>query len=820
LTTSGGYLIVLDLTVPSFPQELGHAAPSDTYHAFRAAATESYNYTDSSGLTQVMDLAVTGSKTGGVHTVDLTNPYTPTPIGTVKNPDGTDFKAFASDIAISRNSGLAFITSGGAIYVIDIRDPFNPIMLNKIDAAPVGENGVIDELLGEVKALVEKDGWVYLASTDGGLRVLDLDPVLLKWLKAEGEIEGVSHKFAEDYYPALGGKTIILQGLNANNGPFKPGEVVKVRLKTVLANVDVKPLAGYECPGEELNFKCAKFIFDDKLGKNGASITKFVVTADKLTDMKETINLLFEIDMSSLSSKDRISNYMTGIPKEPVTLNVRHNGNVTWKEVLDGDAVFIFDKNGKRKGAYDETDTEDTRKVYYVNELFNQVLTRKRGVANYELLDEKSGFYDQKTADAVRMFKTNFGMNLVKSTINKKTVNIGNTAAVVNYDAGTKIFSYGSTDDTSPIFRKLMKDYGKRDKGESGSWLDKVIDKGLLVGAHNKLEDYLVNAAGNANNDTGLFELYNNVVVPFVDGMIAEGNTYKNYTGFFRSRSGTVEKGVSYSYGNHMKIDEFTTYKSVMVGAPSSYPICIPEYSNGYCGDNDFYNYRGNLVNNDPGNMYAGLKRHEYNKWMYRYFNLDGNNTFQFVPSEHYFYPLHWAGIDCSGFVQRVVNATENKLNKESLLPAVKTRLIDLADYDEYCDNLNCYRHRASNGTFANKDPVNATPAKYLTYYKTLPNDEAERNKVFIKLKKGDVLKYRNVHVSMVYDIDVSQCNANNCNYEIIHAYGVNCFKKERDKLTNQCKPGTFKRKVVVTPNNISGTLKTPTGFGRIKLWD
>ncbi|MDH3976818.1 MAG: hypothetical protein OEV42_21355, partial [Deltaproteobacteria bacterium] len=791
----------------------GHVEPSDTYDAFRAAAVDGYNYTDSSGLTQVMDLAVTASKTGGVHTVNLTNPYTPTVIGTVKNEDGTIFKAFASDIAISRNSGLAFITSGGAIYVIDIKDPFNPIMLNKIDAAPVGENGVIDELLGEVKALVEKDGWVYLASTDGGLRVLDLDPVYLKWIKVEGEIEGISSVFSEDYYPALGSKTIILQGFNANNGPFKADEIVKVRLKTILANVDVNPLTGYECPGEETNNKCARFIFDENLGKNGASIVKFTVAAATLTGLEEKINLLFEVDMASLSSRDRISNFSTGVPKESVSLNVRHNGNVTMKDVLAGDAVFVFDENNERRGEYNEADTEETRKVYYVNELLNQILTRKRGIGNFQLLDEESGFYDQQTADAIGLFKSNFGMSLVKETVGNEVRNHGNTVAMLNFDPVTKAFSYDATDDTSPIFRKLMKDYGKREAGESANWLNRIIDKGLLVGTEQKEEDYLVNNAANTENDTGLKELYANVVVPFVGGMIDKGNEYVNYGESFRSRRDRVVQGVSYSFGNHMRIDEFTTYKSETVGAPLNYPICNPTFENNYCADNEFYNYRGSLGDADPENMYAGLKEHEYNRWMNSYFNLDNNNHTTFIPDDHYFYPLHWAGIDCSGFVQRMVNAADPVTNSGSDVPPVTVNVKNLEDYFEACDDLSCYRRNRSWNEYYFNDQYEAT------YNKSLVNNRIEMLK---KLKRGDVLQYRG-HIAMVYSDRVDCSGGNNvCDYQIIHAHGVHEICSNQENLPEvNCVPDM--RKVIIQTINSqlrSDNLINPRRMGRFMLWD
>lgn len=84
------------------------------------------------------------------------------------------------------------------------------------------------------------------------------------------------------------------------------------------------------------------------------------------------------------------------------------------------------------------------------------------------------------------------------------------------------------------------------------------------------------------------------------------------------------------------------------------------------------------------------------------------------------------------------------------------------------------------------------------------------------KIRRGDIIKYKD-HVSMVYS-DRPTCNdkGEDCKYQIIHAYGVNSYKK----IINGDEQRIFSRKVLVTPNDISTTIKNPTGFGRIKLWD
>ena len=90
--------------------------------------------------------------------------------------------------------------------------------------------------------------------------------------------------------------------------------------------------------------------------------------------------------------------------------------------------------------------------------------------------------------------------------------------------------------------------------------------------------------------------------------------------------------------------------------------------------------------------------------------------------------------------------------------------------------------------------------------------DEAEY------FKKGDFIDYDSDnnesvdHISLIYTDPVCD-ESGNCTYKIVHAYGVRCTEYEED---GSCAEGKFSRKVLVTSN----TIKSPVGFGRIKLWD
>ena len=183
------------------------------------------------------------------------------------------------------------------------------------------------------------------------------------------------------------------------------------------------------------------------------------------------------------------------------------------------------------------------------------------------------------------------------------------------------------------------------------------------------------------------------------------------------------------------------------------------------------------------------------------------------------FKPNEWAGIDCSGLVQRSM-MVGRKENQWAIDRGIKLRISPLRD--EYnvngddtgalvVDNLDC------DGT------VNRClgAGKSLPQLKTghVYKMKKESGKL---LRKGDLVIYEGAidHIAIVHD--EPSCNGNGteamtCTYDIIHAHGQPCSEYKRDRT---CKEGKFSRKVIVTPNTVSKTIKNPDGFGRIKLWD
>jgi hypothetical protein len=174
LTTTKGYLLTLELN-PTMPQVLSPYKPAG-FSAWRTAAAADYEYTDDQGNTQTMDLAIVNGNEGKISTVDLSDPYNPQHY-TVKNDAGIDRTDFyVSDIVINKTAHLAYAVAGGSFYVFDISNPRNPRLLgNPITSAPTAGSATPSPL-GYSMGLIEKDGWVYLANADKGMRVLNLDP--------------------------------------------------------------------------------------------------------------------------------------------------------------------------------------------------------------------------------------------------------------------------------------------------------------------------------------------------------------------------------------------------------------------------------------------------------------------------------------------------------------------------------------------------------------------------------------------------------------------------------------------------------------------
>lgn len=548
-----------------------------------------------------------------------------------------------------------------------------------------------------------------------------------------------------DYYPPLGDKTIVIRGKDGKGNDLNSNKIkAEVVYPTDNINVSLLPAAATE----GITFKDGKV--EVKLSarnvappKEGEPISGLIL--DRV-----------EIKFIIISDDDKEVGELSG------KWNIKNNSNTTLGEVLAGEAVFVYDESGEAnhvgKTEEDVTDDKD-KKVDFVQELLNQVIPRKRSVGNnnYALMDEKNGIFDDVVRNAIALFKQSQHFN-----VNNNTINEGENS-----------------------FNKIKKDYALTDSNS-------IIDKETLVGVFQRDTDVLINGTPGSLDDTGLYELYENVVKKFVEEMIEEAERYKDATGFQNSENNWKPRtypnhpaqtvGVSYCFGGKDSLNEFnTTVTKCQVESTTA----IRGRENDGIQNNE---YRGNIEDNNcvvgTGNKdWPGLINDEYDLW------YDDPNDPDDVFGIMAFAPQYWAGIDCSGLVQRSVE------NGKAVADGLSITIPSPPNWrtSQQIVTENNYRN---------------------VYYLENPTEPSDSLEVRKKLKKGDLVRYSG-HISIVYsdrwgDSLYDTNTYPDIEYDIIHACGLNSYH------------GEFARKVRITGNDIigsSGNIIQPSGFGRIKLW-
>jgi hypothetical protein len=233
--------------------------------------------------------------------------------------------------------------------------------------------------------------------------------------------------------------------------------------------------------------------------------------------------------------------------------------------------------------------------------------------------------------------------------------------------------------------------------------------------------------------------------------------------------------GMSYCYGCKDLINEFNKYV-----AKCSAPDIIPD------------NYRGNLDDsNCPGIVGKGNKH-----WSGLY-----DTEIDTSSKDQPYWPTYWDGIDCSGFVQRIINYGENLLNISGRV--IVTTGVPQVQWSHENDTVS--GALSSGGFFG-------TSISYFI-------DKSMTNKIH----RGDLVHYKG-HIAMVYctpdDDPTGECaGLGSGEYKIIHASGDNHICYGLPNESPICTP--FNRKVTINTINerVRGTLMNPIGFGRIILW-
>ena len=670
----------------------------------------------------------------------------------------------------------------------------------------------------------------------------------------------------DDYYPALGSKTITLKSSSQTmNGQTVTCQVLEPTQETIdIINTTTTSTAVMIVP------TCASAnpqITNGKVKFNlsGAALAP-MVNNDPATGIND-IKLRFTVNQNTNVSG------IEGI------YHVKNNSNITFREVLNGEAVFVYDESADDNhiGKTDAGVTaDDGKKIDYVQELLNQVVPRKRnlddptnpGTVYAYILMNEDGIYNAYTYNRLVDFKHNFNLNA--------------NDTVSSYAEGSNgIGTYGS-DTTSPIFRKLMKDYGKRNAGNpwlsgwqsNDSWLHKVIDKNTLVGSVRRTPatgepfnadtaDAQINqTTGNTSNDTGLYELYKNVVEKFVNKMIERGEHYAGIRGaagqdaptdYWTSRTGQGPglhgqfAGMSYSYGGIDSIAIFNNSVARLRGPAEGMAEALYR-GNASALTNGVFDAATPVDNRRWAGMKAG--RYEYNRWSnentppappdgYIETTAACDATFPQQVAEHSYYPAHWAGLDCSAFAQRVINESDPAVTTGlGYLPGVSTHVRalanSLADYRNGFNGFSCEIVNQTTGARLITIP-RAWVGHYFqdaderTKYVEIsspenPAPQEQRVRALRQLRKGDLLQYPRAggvsHMSIVYS-DRAECtdsnNSASCTYEIVHAYGTDTY------FDRSIAQNVFSRKVIRTLNDLpsrGGGILQPVGFGRIKLWD
>jgi hypothetical protein len=781
----------------------------DGYRFSRAAVAADFPFVDAEGNSRVMDLAVTGGNTGAINTVDLSDPYNPQVIGVGKDADGQQVFSVSSDITISPNAGLVFVTTFSSIQVFDVKDPYNPLLLLSVANLP-DENGNMMPI-GQTPGIVEKDGWVYLANMVDGMRVLDLDPVALKLYCDETE-DGVSPNFCADFYPDLGAKKMLVYGVDTYNAPLQsPARlIIYDPTKFEKAGFDITKEAMFKDGYAELTIK-KNANYKNSVSNDIHYIT-FQMTAKTRTDVVNNI--------------------------EPLTLAIRNNANVELDEVIAGTAVYVASDVPSKTTVEKAADGSDkiVQRFDFVQELLNQVVPRKRSLqankvkVTYQLIDERSGVFDSSPATvtatapdtsterALRLFRENFGM--------------GNTSVAFTKDAnGVVTYTPSSADgtvvgdNTSPVFRKISKQYdfsGYRDPARVADMkakLSKIVDKNTLVGNEKRLyegdissSDYLINTPDGKVKDTGLYELHENVVKVLVSGMITEASLYADFVGknWFPRDSSVKEKGVSYNFGGKQTLSQYSDTVATACGLASSTINSITLYYKDKDGAvkeeigdkvispaiNDTYKSVDELNGCQTSNLtsnkkYPGLLLGEQISFMRGVGDYYKNeNMTDEWPEYPQFNPSQWAGIDCSGLVQRAIMFGKKQiLGGRVAVPAFSNT------FSEFGMNIGSL----SSSSFL----------------------EEERSYKFRDekmIKRGDLISTSG-HIAIVYSLKYNEFShlmdlkihlSDKNKYEVIHAYGIDKYKY--DGVLEK-----FSRKVTITGGDYSSKSKT---FGRLLVWD
>ncbi|WP_041245489.1 LVIVD repeat-containing protein [Geotalea uraniireducens] len=223
-------------------------------NALRVAGVSDYSYADADGNPQSMDLALTGGG-GRLKTVDLTDPYNPQPLATVKDALDKEVVSYPYDITLNKETGLAIVSTLSAIQVVDVKDPKNPRLINTITQLPNSSGATTPEgspamiPIGTIPAMAEKDGWLYMADQTKGMRTMGINTNDIRvYNESNIQVPEIGYsKGGEDdrrYYVEVKYED---PDINCNDDDLVGSMVIKTRKGAV-----VNPLPGIDHPTQYL----------------------------------------------------------------------------------------------------------------------------------------------------------------------------------------------------------------------------------------------------------------------------------------------------------------------------------------------------------------------------------------------------------------------------------------------------------------------------------------------------------------------------------------------------------------------------------------
>lgn len=273
---------------------------------------------------------------------------------------------------------------------------------------------------------------------------------------------------ASDYYPALGEKEIwikvkdgvyqeemgriIRDGRNISTA-FKDSNGNSVKIGIINDDVDKAKPGGCAITGADAAEPNKSPIEMDTEAQKAHA--KFILKCENLNETEKLtgkITVLFERGLLRGEGTGGDPEKLQG----KATFTIRSNANVLFYEVRDGKAVYTYDVNTP-SNFYGVNRNDDGNGYIFVQELFNQVIPRKRtltlanNITADQLLIDEGGYFGGADSTRLEIFRNSFNLGI------DTNVAFTNTNGNVSYDEGA--------DNTSPTFRKLMKDYGKADTG-------------------------------------------------------------------------------------------------------------------------------------------------------------------------------------------------------------------------------------------------------------------------------------------------------------------------------------------------------------------